>query len=69
MRGICIFERDERYTDSGKPELDWRPVRAILPVGSSPIVMVAENGTVAEWEAQNFSIEEVTAYKAELGVA
>ncbi len=69
MRGITVFERDERYTDSEKPELDWRPVRAILPAGSSPIVMVAENGTIAEWEAQHFTIEEVAAYKAKLGVA
>lgn len=68
MKGICIFERDERYTDSEQPELDWRPVRAILPAGSAPIAMVAEDGTVAQWEAQHFSMVEVAAYMATLGV-
>lgn len=68
MKGICVFERDERYTDSELPELDWRPVRAMLPAGSAPIAMVAEDGTVAQWEAQHFSMIEVADYMATLGI-
>lgn len=39
IQDIVVFERDERYTDSGKPELDFRGVRGILPVGSCPLAI------------------------------
>lgn len=43
-RGIVIFERDERYTESGKPELDFRLIRGILPSGSTPLAIANGNG-------------------------
>ena len=64
---MCIFERDERYTDSGMPELDWRGERAILPAGSAPIMMIGNDG-ITSWEAQHFSRYEVQEYLIALGI-
>lgn len=58
MRDIVIFERDERYTDDGKPELDFRLVRSILPAGSSPLAIANHEGFVAEC-GQWFDADEV----------
>lgn len=47
-RDIVVFERDEWQTASGKPELDWRLVRASLPVGSSPLAIANQEGFSVE---------------------
>jgi len=47
-RDIVIFERDERFTDSGEPELDFRLVRGALPAGSSPLAIANHHGFVVE---------------------
>ena len=39
IRNIVVFERDERYTDSDQPELDFRLLRSILPRGSAPLAI------------------------------
>ena len=39
IRDIVVFERDERHTDNGKPELDFRMVRGALPSGSCPLAI------------------------------
>lgn len=55
MRNIVVFETIRPDTD---PELDWRLERAALPAHSSPLAMVV-NGVIVQWEAQEFSWEEV----------
>lgn len=47
-RQIVVFERDGRQTSNGKPELDWRLVRASLPAGSSPLVIANQDGFAVE---------------------
>lgn len=44
IREIVVFERDERYTDSGNPELDFRLLRSALPVGSVPLAIADRHG-------------------------
>lgn len=63
-RNIVVFERDERYTDSGKPELDFRLIRGILPVGSSPLAIVTGSGFLAEC-GQWFTEKQVREYARE----
>lgn len=58
QREIVVFERDERYTDNGGPELDWRLVRAILPAGSSPLAIANHDSFTVEC-GQWFSEDEV----------
>lgn len=64
MRTIVIFERDERHTENGKPELDFRLERMSLPNGSSPLwigtVPTSENCPLVS--GQEFSDEAVLAY-------
>ncbi len=38
---IVIFER---VLDNDTPELDWRPMRAALPRGSSPLAIADHDG-------------------------
>lgn len=64
MRTIVVFERDERHTENGQPQLDFRLERMSLPSGSSPLWI----GTVPTEEncplisAQEFSDEAILAY-------
>lgn len=58
LQDIVIFERDERYTETGKPELDFRGLRGILPTGSAPLAIANQHDfTVAP--GQWFDFEEV----------
>ena len=52
---FCVFERGE-----GDP-LDWRPGRAALPTGSSPVVMVSD-GNAALIPPQHHHIEDAVKY-------
>jgi len=64
LRDIVVFERDERYTESGKPELDFRMVRGILPTGSCPLAIADRNDftiTCGQW----FSTEQVADFAEE----
>lgn len=54
-QAIVVFER---HTDTGKPELDWRPVRAALPSGSSPLAMADRDGFSVHY-GQDFLPESV----------
>lgn len=47
-REIVVFERDERYTGSGGPELDFRLMRQILPAGSCPLAIATNDGFSVE---------------------
>lgn len=59
-RAIVVFERDERHTDNGKPELDWRLIRQALPSGSSPLAIADHDGFTVHC-GQDFYTEEVIA--------
>ena len=62
MRQIVIFERDERYTTTGKPELDFRIPGMILPAGAIPLGIICSSSVYILLDAQYFSAEEVYAY-------
>lgn len=60
-RDIVVFERDERFTDTGRAELDFRLVRAALPDGACPLAICDRNGfavVCGQW----FGAAEVAAY-------
>lgn len=61
MRDIVVFERDERYTDSDQPELDFRLIRAALPSGSCPLALANHEGFMVEC-GQFFDTDEVRAF-------
>lgn len=61
MRDIVVFERDERYTESGKDELGFRLHRSILPAGSSPVAIV-NNNEITIIEGQWFNEEDILKY-------
>lgn len=65
MRDIIVFERDLRYTKSGKDELGFRLHRSILPAGSSPVAMT-NNGEIMIIGGQWFSEEEIQKYIKEV---
>ena len=52
---FVVFERDENTP------LDWRPGRAALPMGSSPVVMVS-NGQQAIIPPQHHYIEDAVKF-------
>lgn len=58
---IVVFERDERYTESGQPELDCRLVRGALPKGASPLA-VADGPDFRVVEGQWFTHQQVCDY-------
>ena len=65
LRDIVVFERDERHTDNGKAELDFRLVRQALPTGSVPLAIVSHHGFTAidgtcftAGEAEQFAAEQ-----------
>lgn len=60
-RDIVVFERDERHTDSGQPELDFRLVRGALPAGSCPLAIASFDGFTVEC-GQWFDEAEVKAF-------
>ncbi len=60
-RDIVIFERDERYTDSGMAELDFRLMRQSLPAGSSPLALADRDGFAVHC-GQWFAKEEVKSF-------
>jgi len=60
-REIVVFERDERHTYNGQPELDFRLVRGALPSGSCPLAIANHDGFVVE-SGQWFDSEEVKVY-------
>jgi len=64
LRDIVVFERDERYTRNSKPELDFRMVRSILPIGSAPLAIADQHDftvTCGQW----FSVEQVVDFAEE----
>ncbi|MCK9568648.1 hypothetical protein M0R72_06885 [Candidatus Pacearchaeota archaeon] len=65
MRDIVVFERDARYTESGKDELGFRLHRSILPAGSSPVAIVNDN-QIMVIGGQWFTQEEIIAYIREV---
>ena len=64
LRDIVVFERDERHTDNGKPELDFRLIRQALPVGSVPLAIVTRHGFTAV-DDTCFTADEVEQFAAE----
>lgn len=64
IRDIVVFERDERYTDSGEPELDFRLVRQCLPAGASPLALATYHGFKVE-SGQWFNPTQVAAFAEE----
>lgn len=65
-RSIVIFERDERYTSSGIPELDFRLVRQSLPAGSSPLCIANQDGFAMSVECgQWFTEDEIIRFAEE----
>jgi len=64
IRDIVIFERDERYTESNEPELDFRMVRSILPAGSAPLAIADRNDFTVSC-GQWFSVEQVADFAEE----
>ena len=56
---FCVFERDEN--DS----LDWRPGRAALPAGSSPVVMV-NAGNAVLIPPQHHYVEDAVKYAEDI---
>lgn len=64
LRDIVVFERDERHTDSGMPELDFRMVRGALPAGSIPLA-IADRHDFTVADSIHFMVDEVKAFAAE----
>jgi hypothetical protein len=64
MRTIVIFERDERHTPTGQPELDFRLERQALPNGAAPLwigtVPTIDNFPAVE--PQHFTTDEAYAF-------
>lgn len=64
LRDIVVFEQDERYTKSKKPELDFRLVRGMLPAGSAPLAIANQHDfhvTPGQW----FDFEQVADFAEE----
>lgn len=69
MKNICIFEQDERFTNSGKPELDWRGERQSLPNGSNPLAMIDEHAVcLIAWHPQHTGTQNLLDYMRTLNV-
>ena len=64
LRDIVVFERDERHTDSGKAELDFRLVRQALPAGAVPLAVITRHG-FSVVDGVCFSADEVESFGAE----
>jgi hypothetical protein len=62
-RDIVVFERDERYTGD-QPELDFRLIRSILPVGSIPLA-IADHDEFLVHSGVNFTSDEVGRFAEE----
>ena len=63
LRDIVVFERDERHTDTGKAELDFRLVRGALPTGSVPLAIADRHGFTAV-DGACFTSAEVKSFAA-----
>ncbi len=57
----CVYER---IGDENVPELDVRYARQALPCGSSPLLVIGEDGAVARIAGQYFTEEEVGQFAA-----
>ncbi len=61
LREIVVFERDERASGNGTPELNFRLINQALPNGSCPLAIVTTDSMTISG-GQWFTRDEVEIY-------